>query len=72
MMCTNIHTAAVAQWIKAFAWHTEGRVFESKPRQTLVVKTGSDSSIARVLGDDHYKLMPRVIVSVARLRTISA
>ena len=25
----------------------EGRVFESQPRQTLVVKTSSDSSIAK-------------------------
>ena len=56
----------------------EDRILESRPRQTLVVKTGSDSSTAICLAmsvsvmvswvfeDDHYKRMPRVTVGVAR------
>ena len=39
--------AVVAQWIRAFAPQAEGLVFESQPRQTLIVKTGSDSSTAK-------------------------
>ena len=39
-----IWTAAMAQWVRALTPHTEGWVFESQPRQTLVVKTGIDSS----------------------------
>ena len=39
-------------------------MFESQPRQTLVVKIGSDSFI--VLRDDHYEQMSRVTVGVAR------
>ena len=40
--------SAVARWVKAFAPQAEGREFESRPRQTLVVvKTGSDSSTAK-------------------------
>ena len=35
-------TAAVAQWVRALAPEAEGWVFESQPRQTQVVKTGSD------------------------------
>ena len=38
---------AVAQWVRAFAPQADGRVFESQPRQTKVVKTGSDSSNAK-------------------------
>ena len=37
----------VAQRVRAFAPQAEGTVFESQPRQTYVVKTGSDSSIAK-------------------------
>ena len=53
----------------------EGLVFDSQSRQTYVVKTSIDSSTvnlsaavvnARILGDDHYKRMPRVTVGVAR------
>ena len=33
--------------LRAFAWHAEGKVFESQPRQSCVVKTGNDSSIAK-------------------------
>ena len=39
--------AAVAQWVRAFAQLTEGWVFESQPRQTYIIKTGSDSSTAK-------------------------
>ena len=38
---------AVAKWVRAFAPQVESWVFESQPRQTLDVKTGSDSSIAK-------------------------
>ena len=40
-------TAAVAQWVSVFAPQASGWVFKSQPRQTLVVKTGSDSSTAK-------------------------
>ena len=54
--------------------HAGGLLFESQLRQTKVVKIGSDSStakrstlgVSRVLGDDHYKQMPRVTVDVGR------
>ena len=39
-------TAAVAQWVSALAPQREGRVFESHPRETYDIKTGSDSSTA--------------------------
>ena len=35
---------AVAQWVRAFAPQAEGWVFESQPRKTKVIKTGSASS----------------------------
>ena len=38
--------AALAQWARAFASQAEGWMFDSKPQETYVVKTGSDSSIA--------------------------
>ena len=66
--------AVVAQWVRAFVPQAEGLLFESQPRQTLVVKTGSDSSTAKrsamvwvslVLQDDNYKQMPRVTVGGA-------
>ena len=40
-------SAAVAQWVRAFAPQAEGWVFEFQPRQTHVIKTGSDSSTAK-------------------------
>ena len=36
-------TRAVAQSVGPFALHAESWVFESRPRQTQVVKIGSDS-----------------------------
>ena len=63
-----------AQWDRAFALQAEGWVFESQLQPTLVVKTSSNSFTANcsakgvsvtVLGDDHYKRMPRVTVVVA-------
>ena len=65
----------MAQWVSAFAPQAEGLVFESQPRQTQVVKTGSDSSIVKrsALGVSvtgprrwNYKRMPRVTEGVAR------
>ena len=40
-------TAAIVQYMKALVQQAEGWVFESQLRQTLVVKTGSDSSTAK-------------------------
>ena len=40
-------TATVAQMVRALAPQAEGWVFESQTRHTKVVKTGSDSSIAK-------------------------
>ena len=37
----------MAQSVKAFALHAEGLMFESKPRQTYVVKMGSDRSAGK-------------------------
>ena len=37
-------TATVAQCVRALAPQAKGWVFESQPRQTLVVKTGSDTA----------------------------
>ena len=37
----------VAQSIRAVASHAGGGAFESQPRQTLVIKAGSDSSIVK-------------------------
>ena len=42
-------TAAVAQWAREYFSQAEGWVFVSQPRQTLVVKTGSDTSTAKPL-----------------------
>ena len=38
---------AVTQLFRAFASQAEGWVFQSQPRQTKVLKTGSDSSTAK-------------------------
>ena len=38
--------AAMAQWVRAFARQAERWVVDSQPRQTSVVKTGSESSTA--------------------------
>ena len=73
-LATTTSAAAVAQWVRAFTPQAEDWVFESQPRRTHVVKTGSDSSTdersalgvsVTVLGDDHYKRIPRVTVGVA-------
>ena len=40
-------TGTLAQWFRALAQQAEGWIFESQPRQTKVVKTGSDSSTAK-------------------------
>ena len=59
-----METAAVAQWVRAFAPQAECRVLESQSRQTVVVKTGSDISTAKRstkvvnVKDDHYKRTP--------------
>ena len=44
---TSVMSSAVPQWIRTFAPQAESWVFESQPRQTLVVKTGSDSSTTK-------------------------
>ena len=38
---------AVVQWVSALAPKAAGWVFESQPQQTLVIKTGNDSSTAK-------------------------
>ena len=43
----SIEAAAKAQSVRAFAPQAKGWVFVFQPRQTLVVKTGSDSSTAK-------------------------
>ena len=43
----SLLTAAVAQRVRALAPQAEGWVFKSQPRQTKVVKTGSDSPTAK-------------------------
>ena len=40
---------AFAQWDRALAPQADGWVFESQPRQTLVIERGSDSSTAKRL-----------------------
>ena len=55
----NLATAAVSQWVRTFAPQAEGWVFESKPRQTYVVKTGSDSSTSKRSAIDVSVMGPR-------------
>ena len=43
----TINAVAVAQWVREFAPQAEGWVFESQPRKTQVIKTGSDSYNAK-------------------------
>ena len=61
---------AVTQCAIATVW-----MFEHRPGETLVVKTGCDSSdakrsaiagVSRVLEDDHYKQTSHVTVGVER------
>ena len=47
LMVTRLSISAVAQWVRAFASQVKGCVFESQPRRTKVLKTGSDSSDAK-------------------------
>ena len=47
IQCTLIQAATMAQWVRAFVLQGDGWVFESQARQTLVVKIGSDSFIAK-------------------------
>ena len=64
----------MGQWVRAFVLQAEAWVFGSHPRQ--VVKTGSDSSTAKLsaidvsvtahIGDDHFKRMSRITEGVAR------
>ena len=58
---------------KSFGPQAESWMFESQPLQTHVVKTGSDSSIAKrsakgvnVTGPRVHKRMPYFVVGVAR------
>ena len=45
-LCLSM-TAVVSQWVRAFTPQADGWMFEPQPRQTLVVKTGSDKSTAK-------------------------
>ena len=51
----------MALWVRTLAMQAKGWVFESKPRQTNVIKTSYDSSTAK-----------RSALCVARLRTLTA
>ena len=44
----------MVQSVRAFASNAKGWVFESQPRQTLVVKTGSDDSTAKSSARDPF------------------
>ena len=61
--------AAMSQWVGEFAPQAEGWVFESQLRHTQVVKqvvtTPLPNARKWVIGDDHYRWMPRVSVGVA-------
>ena len=68
----------MGQSVRAFALQAEGRLFESRQRQTQVVKTGSNRTTAKclaigvsvtVFGDDHYKQMSRVTVEGKKILT---
>ena len=52
-------TAVMAQSVKAFTSQAEGWVFESKPRQTLVIKTGSNGSAAKYFAKGDSVMRPR-------------
>ena len=80
-------TETIAQSVKVFASYAEGWVFESRLRQTYVVKKVVTASLLNVrqqvgvllaLGDDHNKRVSRVTVGlgvtigVARSRTLTA
>ena len=64
---------ALGQWIKAFTSHAEGWVESQseKPMSLKQVVTApllnalQQVRVSRVLGDDHYKRMPRVTEFVA-------
>ena len=58
----------VALGVRAFAWHGV-RLVVRIPAATDQLVT---AKVSRVLGDDHYKLIPPVKAGVARLRTITA
>ena len=42
----NVLTAALTQWVTTLVPQAEGWMFDSQLRQTLIVKTGIDSSTA--------------------------
>ena len=64
-----VRDATVAQWVGALALQAEGLAFESRPRQTQVVKSGSDIFTAKRLAigvSVTGPWMPRVTVGVTR------
>ena len=58
--------AAVATYVRAMSPLAEGWMFKSQPRQTLVMKTGSDTSTAKHFAIGVGVTGPRVTVGVAR------
>lgn len=63
-VASDLRAADLAQSVNVFALYAGCSVFESQPRHTLVVKTGSDNSTSiplgtgtnvRILGDDLEK-----------------
>ena len=61
----------MAQWVRAFASQAEGWVFESQPRQTLVEKTGSDSSIAKCWAIGVVVMGPRGMTIIKRMSRVT-
>ena len=68
-----VRTRDIHTWCLAFSRETVTTCFKNLDVRIPAVKTGSDSStakrsvrVSRVLGDYHYKRMPRVTVGEAR------
>ena len=47
ILYSNVQAAAVAQTVRVFASHAVIWVFESQPRQTWVIETGSESATTK-------------------------
>ena len=58
----------MARWVRALATQVEGWVFKSQPLNFNTKRSALRASVTgpQILGDGHYKRMPRVTVCVAR------
>ena len=59
MNSERVSNIKVPPWARAFASQAEGWVFEPQPRQTQVVKTGSDIFTAKRLATGVCVTSPR-------------